>query len=118
MEIYKNLSNLPFIQIHSLAQESILLLYTKSGRLHRYHTLELGQRKMAKTKADPWPSFDHHCHNMERALDYKGESNFSSLQGLSAFFTHNGGNLSKDLYSAHPSGVARVHGQLGKWQAE
>lgn len=41
---------------------------------------------MAKTKPDPWPSFDRCCHNIERSLNYKGESNFSCLQGLSVDF--------------------------------
>lgn len=90
----------------------------KSGRLHLDRILELGQRKMAKTKPDPWPSFDHHCRNIERSLNYKVESNFSCLQGLPAFFAHDGGNLSKDLNSAHLSDVDRDYEQLAQWQAE
>lgn len=87
----------------------------KSGRLHLDRILELGQRNMAKTKPDPWPSFDHHCH---RSLNYKVESNFSCLQGPSAFFAHDGGNLSKDLSSAHLAGVERDYEQLAQQQAE
>lgn len=99
-----------------MAQESILLLYMKSSKLCLYHTLELGQRKAAKTKLDPQPSFDHHCHNTELSLNYKGESDFSCLQGLSAFLVHDRGSLSKD--SAHLSGVARVYVLLGQRQVE
>lgn len=88
----------------------------KSSKLCLYHTLELGQKKAAKTKLDPQPSFDHHCHNVKLSLSYKGESDFSCLQGLSAFLVHDRGNLSKD--SAHLSGVARVYVQLGQRQVE
>lgn len=46
IEIYKNLQNLHFIEIQSLTYKSILLLYTKSGRLDLDHTLELCQREI------------------------------------------------------------------------
>lgn len=70
---------------------------------------------MAKTKPDPWSNLDHHCHNMEKSLNNKRESNFTCLQGLSAFFVHDRGNSSKDLHSAYPTGMASFHAQLGQW---